>query len=67
LKKSQKLAKMQLNPCSSFVLRLKAVPSLRRRPVLNLKRLVTPYNVFKTFHLTLVLVKKQSLHSLRLT
>jgi hypothetical protein len=52
---------------NSFASSLRAVPFLRRKPVLNLKRLVTLYSAFKTSHLTLAHVKKQNLHLLRLT
>ena len=62
-----KLVKMQKKNSNNFVLKLRVALSLKRKHVLSLKKLVTHCSAFKTFHQTLVLVKKQSLHLLRLT
>jgi hypothetical protein len=52
---------------SNFVLSLKAELFLKRKHVLSLKKLVTLYNVFKIFHLTLVLAVRLSLPLLKQT
>ena len=62
-----KLVKRQKKNYSSFVLQLKVVLFLKRKHALSLKKLVIHYSAFKTFHPTLVLVKKQSLHLLKQT